>query len=114
MSQESRQTEGFPAAVESSKSETPATTSTDPNKQPPPDGKTKAKERTSSGTYRVFDASFVRDKPRSDANITGTLEPGTRIKVQSKAGDYFRIRSLDKEPISGYVHREDAFFEPVK
>jgi hypothetical protein len=64
----------------------------------------------------VFDASFVRDKPRSDANITGMLEPGTRIRVQSKTGDYFRIRSLDKdrEPISGYVHREDAFFEPAK
>ena len=60
------------------------------------------------------DASFVRDKPRSDANITGMLEPGTRIKVQSKTGDYFRVRSLDREPISGYVHREDAFFEPIK
>ena len=102
--------------TQSSKSETPIPTSTDPNKQSQPEGKTKTKERTSSGTYRVVDASFVRDKPRSDANITGTLEPGTRIKVQSKTGDYFRVRSLDKdrEPISGYVHREDAFFEPVK
>jgi hypothetical protein len=44
------------------------------------------------------------------------LEPGTRIKVQSKTGDYFRVRSLDRdrEPISGYVHREDAFFDPIK
>jgi SH3-like domain-containing protein len=56
----------------------------------------------------------VRDKPRSDANITGMLEPGTRIKIQSKTGDYFRVRSLDRDPISGYVHREDAFFEPSK
>ena len=74
------------------------------------DTKTKSKERT----YRVFDSSFVRDKPRSDANITGMLEPGTRIKIQSKTGDYFRVRSLDRDPISGYVHREDAFFEPTK
>jgi len=114
MRKESRETDAFPGTVDSqsSKSETPITTSTDPNKQPQPDGKTKAKERT----YRVVDASFVRDKPRSDANITGTLEPGTRIKVQSKTGDYFRVRSLDRdrELISGYVHREDAFFEPVK
>jgi general secretion pathway protein A len=114
MRKESTETDAFPGTVDSqsSKSETPITTSTDPNKQPQPDGKTKAKERT----YRVVDASFVRDKPRSDANITGTLEPGTRIKVQSKTGDYFRVRSLDRdrELISGYVHREDAFFEPVK
>jgi hypothetical protein len=114
MRKESRETDAFPGTVDSqsSKSETQITTSTDPNKQPQPDGKTKAKERT----YRVVDASFVRDKPRSDANITGTLEPGTRIKVQSKTGDYFRVRSLDRdrEPISGYVHREDAFFEPIK
>jgi hypothetical protein len=81
------------------------------------DAKAKSKERSSlPRTLMVFDASFVRDKPRSDANITGMLEPGTRIRVQSKTGDYFRIRSLDKdrEPISGYVHREDAFFEPAK
>jgi general secretion pathway protein A len=114
MTKESRETDAFPGTVDSqsSKSETPITTSTDPNKQPQPDGKTKAKERT----YRVVDTSFVRDKPRSDANITGTLEPGTRIKVQSKTGDYFRVRSLDRdrELISGYVHQEDAFFEPVK
>ncbi|MET0502089.1 MAG: SH3 domain-containing protein, partial [Candidatus Binatia bacterium] len=78
------------------------------------DAKTKAKERGSTGTFKVFSASYVRDRPRSDATITGMLEPGTRVKVQSKTGDYFRVRSLDKEPISGYVHREDAFFEPAK
>ena len=96
--------------IQSPKNDTPPPTSVDPN--PQTDDKPKPKERT----YRVFDASFVRDKPRSDANITGTLEPGTRIKVQSKTGDYFRVRSLDRdrEPISGYVHREDAFFDPIK
>jgi general secretion pathway protein A len=114
---ESRKPEASPPMVDtqSSKGETPIVTSADPNKQPQADAKTKGKERAStSGTLRVFDASFVRDKPRSDANITGMLEPGTRIKVQSKTGDYFRVRSLDREPISGYVHREDAFFEPTK
>ena len=92
---------GYPTAEES-------------NKQSPSDTKTKVKERSSTGTFKVFGASYVRDKPRSDAMITGMLEPGTRVKVQSKTGDYFRVRSLDKEPISGYVHREDAFFEPAK
>jgi general secretion pathway protein A len=95
--------------VQSPKSETPPA-SADPN--PQTDANAKPKERT----YRVSDFSFVRDKPRSDANITGMLEPGTRIKVQSKTGDYFRVRSLDRdrELLSGYVHREDAFFEPIK
>jgi hypothetical protein len=75
----------------------------------------KTKERSSaSGTFRVVNLSFVRDRPRADANITASLEPGSRIRVQSKTGDYFRVRSLDKNPISGYVHREDAFFEPAK
>jgi hypothetical protein len=48
MRKESRETDAFPGTVDSqsSKSETPITTSTDPNKQPQPDGKTKAKERT--------------------------------------------------------------------
>jgi hypothetical protein len=77
--------------------------------------RTKTKERSSvSGTFKVVNPSFVRDQPRADANITASLEPGRRIRVQSKTGDYFRVRSLDREPISGYVHREDAFFEPAK
>jgi general secretion pathway protein A len=103
------------ADSESLKRETPVATSGELDKQPQSEAKNRTKERSSSsGTLRVYDASFVRDKPRSDANITGTLEPGTRIKVQSKTGDYFRVRSLDREPISGYVHREDAFFEPAR
>jgi Bacterial SH3 domain len=95
--------------------ETPMPPSGQLDKQPQSEAKNKTKERSSnSGTLRVYDTSFVRDKPRSDANITGTLEPGTRIKVQSKSGDYFRVRSLDREPITGYVHREDAFFEQAR
>ena len=106
-----------PSSVDSErlKRETPLATSGELDKQPQSEAKTRTKERSSSsGTLRVYDASFVRDKPRSDANITGTLEPGTRIKIQSKTGDYFRVRSLDREAISGYVHREDAFFEPAR
>jgi general secretion pathway protein A len=95
---------------QNTKNETRLATSTDNNASTQTDAKTKPKERT----YMVYDASFVRDKPRSNANITGMLEPGTRIKIQSKTGDYFRVRSLDRDPISGYVHREDAFFEPTK
>jgi general secretion pathway protein A len=112
---EPQKPQAYPPSVagESLQRETPAATSGELDKQTQSEGKSRTKER-SSGTLRVYDASFVRDKPRSDANITGTLEPGTRIKIQSKTGDYFRVRSLDREPISGYVHREDAFFEPAR
>jgi general secretion pathway protein A len=111
---EPKQPQASPPSIdsESLKRETPVTTSGELDKQTQSEAKNKTKER--SGTLRVYDASFVRDKPRSDANITATLEPGTRIKVQSKTGDYFRVRSLDREPITGYVHREDAFFEAAR
>jgi hypothetical protein len=114
---EPQKPQDYPPSVagESLQRETPAATSGELDKQTQSEGKSRTKERSSyAGTLRVYDASFVRDKPRSDANITGTLEPGTRIKIQSKTGDYFRVRSLDREPISGYVHREDAFFEPAR
>ncbi len=101
---------------QSLKGETPIANLAETNDRTPPEAKPKPKERPFlPGIFRVFDASFVRDKPRSDAKIIAMLEPGTRIKVQSKLGDYFRVRSLDREePISGYVHREDAFFERAK
>jgi hypothetical protein len=65
-------------------------------------------------TYTVVGASFVRETPRSDAEITTTLPPGARVQVLGKAGEYFRVRGLDGETATGYVHQEDAFFEPSK
>jgi type II secretory pathway predicted ATPase ExeA len=70
--------------------------------------------RSPARTYTVVGASFVRETPRSDAEITSTLEPGTRVQVVGKAGDYFRVRGLDGETATGYVHQEDAFFEPSR
>ena len=59
--------------------------------------------------------SFVRRRPRSDAEIIATLQPRTQIKVVSTKGDYFRIQAVvDDKTIRGYVHREDAFFERAK
>jgi len=59
--------------------------------------------------------SFVRRRPRSDAEIIATLQPRTQIKVVSTKGDYFRIQAVvDGKTIRGYVHREDAFFERAK
>lgn len=64
--------------------------------------------------YRVSGASFVRNRPTADAEIIDTLQPGTRIAVTKKAGEYFRVRSLSDEKVSGFVHREDAFFERIQ
>jgi type II secretory pathway predicted ATPase ExeA len=65
------------------------------------------------GNFEVVQDSFLRDKPESDATIT-TLSAGTRVRVESKKGDYLRIRSLDDPTLRGYVHREDAFFEAIR
>ena len=64
--------------------------------------------------YRVSGASYLRNRPSADAEIIDTLESGTRIVVTSKSGEYFRVRSLRDEKVSGFVHREDAFFERIR
>ena len=64
-----------------------------------------------SENFEVVDYSFVRDQPESDANIIATLRPGTQIRVESKTGDYLRVRSLSDADVIGYVHEEDAFFQ---
>ena len=66
---------------------------------------------TNSANFLVVGPSFVRAKPTADAAIIATLEPGARITVTGRIGEYYRIRSLGTEPIRGYVHKEDAFFE---
>ena len=60
-----------------------------------------------------MDNSYVRDKPTSKADVIATLRPGTHIQVVGRFGDYFEVRSLDNEAIRGYVHKEDAFFQPA-
>jgi general secretion pathway protein A len=66
------------------------------------------------GNFEVVEDSFVRDKPQTNAEITTTLRPGTWVYVESKNGEYFRIRSLNDPGVRGYVHEEDAFFARIK
>lgn len=70
--------------------------------------------RPSQGIFRVSNASFLRNKPTAKAEIIDTLPPGRRIEVTRLDGEYFRVRGLGNENILGYVHKEDAFFEPVQ
>jgi general secretion pathway protein A len=79
-----------------------------------PEGSQRSKARSPTRIVTVTDASFVRETPRSDAEITSMLEPGTRVQVFGKAGEYFRVRALDDQASTGYVHQEDAFFEPSR
>jgi hypothetical protein len=72
------------------------------------------KKEPSAGIFEVVGASYVRDKPASDAEIVATLQPGTRVQVLTQTQDYFQVRSLEDPGIRGYVHREDAFFERRK
>ena len=65
------------------------------------------------GDFEVVQDSFLRDKPQSDAAVT-VLPPGTQVKVESKNGHYLRVRSLSEPELHGYVHLEDAFFEPIR
>jgi general secretion pathway protein A len=72
------------------------------------------KKAASAGIFEVVGASYVRDKPTSDAEIVATLQPGTRVQVLAQTQDYFQVRSLEDRGIRGYVHREDAFFSRRK
>ena len=64
--------------------------------------------------FRVSGASFLRNKPRANAEVIATLRPGIRIEVTALGGEYFLVRALDAENLHGFVHKEDAFFEPVR
>lgn len=64
-----------------------------------------------SGKFQVVGNSFVRDQPEPNATIIATLRPGAQVRVESKTGDYLRVRSLSDADVIGYVHEEDAFFQ---
>lgn len=64
--------------------------------------------------YRVNGASFLRNRPTANAEIVDTLQPGIRIAIISKSGEYFRVRSLGDANVFGFVHKEDAFFERIQ
>lgn len=68
----------------------------------------------SQALFRVSATSFLRNKPTANADIIDTLHPGIRIEVTNLGGEYFAVRALGGENVHGYVHKEDAFFEPLR
>jgi len=109
-----RDTSDLEVMVESSKAQPVASQLSSTNQEPvqPDDRESTAKRaRDYLGNFEVVDDSFVRDNPQSNATVIATLRPGTQIRVESKTGEYFRIRSLNDPEVIGYVHEEDAFFQ---
>jgi len=84
-----------------------------PESKPAPLDRTRKEQPSFLGNFEVAQDSFLRDKPQSDAAVT-ILPAGTRIRIESKSGEYLRVRSLNDPRLRGYVHREDAFFERVR
>ena len=103
--------------VESSKAQPVAPQLSSTNQEPvQSDGRESTATRAPDylGNFEVVDNSFVRDNPQANATVIATLRPGTQVRVESKTGDYFRIRSLSDPAVIGYVHKEDAFFQGIK
>jgi hypothetical protein len=109
-----RYTSDLEVMVESSKAQPVAPQLSSTNQEPvqPDDRESTAKKAPDYlGNFEVVDDSFVRDNPQSNATVIATLRPGTQVRVESKTGEYFRIRSLHDPEVIGYVHEEDAFFQ---
>ena len=102
------------ATTETTKTQSVGRPKVSPETDPSPrDRQITPKQRASLGVFEVVQDSFLRDRPESNAAIT-MLQAGHRIRVESRSGDYFLVRSLDDPGLRGYVHREDAFFERTR
>jgi hypothetical protein len=64
--------------------------------------------------FRVITGTFLRNKPTANADIIETLRPGLRVTVAGHGGEFLRVRSLGEDKVQGYVHVDDAFFEPLR
>jgi hypothetical protein len=109
-----RYTSDLEVMVENSKAQPVAPQLSSTNQEPvqPDDRESTAKKAPDYlGNFEVVDNSFVRDNPQPNATVIATLRPGTQVRVESKTGEYFRIRSLHDPEVIGYVHEEDAFFQ---
>ena len=84
------------------------------NAQRPPVAARKITPPRAPREFRVITGTFLRNKPTADAEIIETLRPGLRVTVSGHGGDFLRVRSLGEDRVQGYVHVDDAFFEPLR
>ena len=84
------------------------------NAQRPPVAARKILPPRAPREFRVITGTFLRNKPTANADIIDTLRPGIRVEVIGRGGDFLRVRSLGDDTVRGYVHVDDAFFEPLR
>jgi general secretion pathway protein A len=84
------------------------------NAQHPPVANRKIIQPPALKEFRVSEATFLRNKPTANADIIDTLRPGIRVEVIGRGGEFLRVRSLGDDRVRGYVHVDDAFFEPLR
>ena len=82
--------------------------------QPPPAATRKIIQPRALKEFRVSEATFLRNKPTANADIIDTLRPGIRVEIIGRGGEFLRVRSLGDDTVRGYVHVDDAFFEPIR
>jgi general secretion pathway protein A len=99
------------AEPKAAKGNPPAAVERDKEKKPDKAERADPKLGEPRANFVVVGRSFVRARPTSNAEIIATLEPGASINIAGRSGEYFQVRSLGREQVRGYVHREDAFFE---
>ena len=84
------------------------------NGQRPPVAARKITPPRAPREFRVITGTFLRNKPTANAEIIETLRPGLRVTVAGHGGEFLRVRSLGEDRVQGYVHVDDAFFEPLR
>jgi general secretion pathway protein A len=99
------------AEPNTAKEKPPAARAGDKEKKPEKAQRADQEPGKQRANFVVVGRSFVRARPTSNAEIIATLEPGANINIAGRSGEYFQVRSLGREPVAGFVHREDAFFE---
>jgi hypothetical protein len=57
--------------------------------------------------YEVVTPTLLRSEPRADAPVVTRLEPGIKVRIVGRVGDFLQVRSR-KGNTPGYVSRADV------
>ena len=92
----------------------PQTAERPDNTQQPPVATRKIIKPPTLKEFLVSEGTFLRNKPTANADIIDTLRPGIRVEVIGRGGEFLHVRTLGDDTVRGYVHVDDAFFEPLR
>jgi hypothetical protein len=71
-------------------------------------------EVTEPGKYKVVLPTYVRSRPRDDAEIITSLRPPIKVWIERVMGKYMEVLALPGQRIRGYIHQQDAFLTPAE